>query len=172
MTSTNPLKTIRDRIWYDLIDAKFGDDYLTLYLVRQRNIRRWFKIFTIIFSAGGIFSAFASAKIPTIISLIAIGTVQVLQSIENFIIHSENDLDELRKLRMLYYARSIKLEKLWDSFNRDKIDEDEATNQFFALRELAGEIEELDSRLYIRSYNGLNKKANIKTTDYLNRYFL
>ena len=81
---------INDIIWYDLVNAKYGDEYLIVYIQKQRNIRKWFKILTILFSASGIFSAFQSLKIPTIISCIFIGIVQLATLIEGWIIHSEN----------------------------------------------------------------------------------
>ncbi len=163
--------TIQTKIWYDLVHTKFGDEYLVLYLGRQRTIRKWFKILTILFSASGIFSAFQSAKIPTIISCIAIGLVQVTTSIENFIIHSEDDLDSLSKLRLLYYDRTNKLEELWNSLQISKISNEEATTEFFNLRKSAKEIEELDNKLNVRNFKKLKSVADINTRTYLNTYY-
>lgn len=163
--------TIQTKIWYDLVHTKFGDEYLVLYLSRQRTIRKWFKILTILFSASGIFSAFQSAKIPTIISCIAIGVVQVATSIENFIIHSEDDLDSLSKLRLLYFDRTNKLEELWNSLQTSKITSEEATTEFFNLRKSAKEIEELDNKLNVRNFKKLKVFADNNTRTYLNTYY-
>jgi hypothetical protein len=163
--------TIETKIWYDLVHTKFGDEYLCLYLARQRSIRKWFKILTILFSASGIFSAFQSAKVPTIISCVAIGLVQLATSIENFIIHSEDDLDQLSKLRLLYFERTIKLEELWHSFMTNKISSEEATNEFFSLRKSAKVIEELDNKLNVRTFKKLKNIANTNTNNYLNTYY-
>lgn len=163
--------TIENKIWFDLVHTKFGDEYLCLYLGRQRTIRKWFKILTIVFSASGIFSAFQSAKIPTIISCAAIGLVQLATSIENFIIHSEDDLDQLSKLRLLYFERTIKLEELWHSFKTEKLSEEQATNEFFSLRKSAKEIEELDNKLNVRTFKKLKVIADTNTRNYLNTYY-
>ena len=163
--------TIDTKIWYDLVHTKYGDEYLVLYLGRQRTFRKWFKILTIIFSAGGIFSAFQSAKIPTIISCAAIGIVQLITSIENFIIHSEDDLDSLSKLRLQYYERTNKLEELWNSLTTKKISTEEATTEFFNLRKSAKEIEELDNKLNVRTFKKLKTIANSNTNNYLNTYY-
>ena len=163
--------TIQTKIWYDLVNTKFGDEYLVLYLSRQRTIRKWFKILTILFSASGIFSAFQSAKIPTIISCIAIGVVQVATSIENFIIHSEDDLDSLSKLRLLYFDRTNKLEELWNSLQTSKITSEEATTEFFNLRKSAKEIEKLDNKLNVRNFKKLKVFADNNTRTYLNTYY-
>ena len=163
--------TIINKIWYDLVHTKFGDEYLCLYLGRQRAIRKWFKILTIVFSAGGIFSAFQSAQIPTIISCLVIGIVQILTSIENFIIHTEDDLDRLSKLRLLYYDRTNKIEELFYSIKTKKITEEEASNEFFILRKSANEIEELDNKLNVRTFKGLKIIADRNTNNYLNTYY-
>lgn len=163
--------TIQTKIWYDLVHTKFGDEYLVLYLSRQRTIRKWFKVLTILFSASGIFSAFQSAKIPTIISCVAIGLVQVATSIENFIIHSEDDLDQLSKLRLMYFDRTNKIEELWHSLADKKITDQEATNEFFLLRKSAKEIEELDNKLNVRNFKKLKSIADVNTRTYLNTYY-
>jgi hypothetical protein len=163
--------TIDIKIWYDFVHTKYGDEYLVLYIGRQRTYRKWFKILTIIFSASGVFSAFQSAKIPTIISFIAIGLVQVATSVENFIIHSEDDLDSLGRLRLLYYEQSNKLEELWHSLYTDKISIEDATTEFFKLRTSAKAIEELDNKLNVRPFSKLKKTANSNTNKYLNTYY-
>lgn len=162
---------IKTKIWYDIVNIKYGDEYLILYLSRQRTIRKWFKILTILFSASGIFSAFQSAKIPTVISCAVIGLVQLATSIENFIIHSETDIDELSKLRLLYYDRTNKLEELWYSLLSKKITDDIAAESFFDLRKSAKEIEELDNKLNIRHFKKLLLKADTNTRNYLNTYY-
>ena len=163
--------TIDTKIWYDLVHTKYGDEYLVLYLGRQRTFRKWFKILTILFSASGIFSAFQSAKIPTIISCALIGLVQLVTSIENFIIHSEDDLDSLSKLRLQYYDRTNKLEELWNSLATNKMTDEEATTEFFNLRKSAKEIEELDNKLNVRTFKRLKAIANNNTNNYLNTYY-
>lgn len=159
------------KIWHDLVDSKYGDEYLILYLKRQKAIRKWFKIFTIIFSASGIFSAFQSAKIPTIVSCSLIGIVQLFTSIENFIIHSEDDLDRLSKLRLLYYDRTNRLEKLFDDLIAKKKTDEEATDVFFDLRESSKEIEDLDNKLNIRNFKKLIIIADTNTRNYLKSYY-
>src|SRR5258708_38969210 len=161
---------IRSSIWYELVNVKYGDEYLVLYLGRQRQIRKWFKGVTILCSAGGIFSASISAKIPTIISCGIIGLVQAAASIENFIIHSEKDLEELSKLRLLYYERTIKLERLWHEFECGKVDEDQASDNFFALKKSSVEIEKLDNKMNVRGYRKLKNKAEIVTKKYINTF--
>lgn len=163
--------SIKDKIWYDLVDTKFGDEYLIHYISRQRSIRKLFKVTTIVLSAGGIFSAFQSFKIPTIIFCSVTGVIQTLTTVENFLIHSEDDLDSLCSLRMKYYDRLHKLEILWHNIDNGKITEAEASDEFFELRKSSSEIETLDNKLDIKQFKKLKTKANTQTNDYLNTYY-
>ena len=162
---------INTTIWYDLVNSKYGDEYLVLYIQKQRNIRKWFKILTIIFSASGIFSAFQSLKIPTIISCVFIGIVQIATMIEGWIIHSEKEIDDLCNLRMYYYERTNQLEKLYHNYSIEKISENDAATHFFDLRNSAKQIEELDNKVNVRRYKKLIKKSDIRTNQYFKTYY-
>jgi hypothetical protein len=161
---------IRTNVWYDLVNAKMGDEYLALYIGRQREIRKWFKILTILLSANGIWSALKDFSWITIASCVVIAIVQFATSIENFIIHSENDIQKLGNLRLLYYDRTNKLEELWYKLQMAKVTESEAADIFFNFRDRAKEIEQLDNELNIRKFKGLYKKADVLTRNYLNSY--
>lgn len=162
---------IRDKIWNDLLDTKHGDEYLVLYISRQRNIRKMFKIFTILLSTGGALTALQSFKIPTIIFCLLAAVVQILTSIENFIIHSEDDLDSLCSLRMKYFDRVHDLEILWSNLEDKRVTNQEATAEFFKLRKSASEIEKLDNKLHIKKRKKLIARANLSTNEYLNTYY-
>ena len=158
--------TVRTKIWNDLLDSKKGDIYLVSYISNQRKWRKWFKIITILFSASGIFTAFKNLEIPTAISFIVIGTIQLMQSIENFLISSDKDLDEIKKLRLLYYERTIELEKLWIDFEENHIDELKAKGRLFKIMDGSKKIEDLDSSINIKSIRKLNKKAENEVNIY------
>lgn len=163
--------TMYNTVWFELADTKYGDEYLILYIGRQRTIRRWFKILTILFSASGIFSAFGNAQIPTIISCVIVGIVQLATSIESFIIHSESNIDELSKLRLLYFDKTNKLEELFYKLKNDKITDDDASKEFFELRGATKKIEELDTKLNIRGIKKLKEISHVRATNYLNKYY-
>ncbi|WP_312075728.1 hypothetical protein [Chryseobacterium sp.] len=161
--------TLRTKIWNNLLDAKKGDIFLVFYISSERNLRKWFKIITILFSASGIFTAFKNLEIPTVISFAVIGTIQLLQSIENFLILSEKDLDEIKKLRLSYYDQSIELEKLWIEFEEDHIDDEKAKKRLFKILDSSKKIEDIDSSLNITRKKRLDKKADVETRNYANK---
>jgi hypothetical protein len=104
---------IQEKIWHEFIDKRYGDEYLCRYISLQIEIKRWFKIGTILLSAGGIWTALKNLPLPTVISLTAIAIVQLATLIENQIIHSERQIEDLGKLRLLYYEQWNRLEKLF-----------------------------------------------------------
>jgi hypothetical protein len=160
------LLTLRTKIWNDLLDTKKGDVFLVSYISNQRKWKKWFKIITIVFSASGIFTAFKNLEIPTVISFVIIGIIQILQSIENFLILSEKDLDEIKKLRLSYYDKTIELEKLWIDFEDNHINEDQAKKRLFKIMESSKKIEDLDSSIDIKRMKRLDKKAETETNIY------
>lgn len=161
--------TLRTKIWNNLLDAKKGDTFLVFYISDERNLRKWFKIITILFSASGIFTAFKNLEIPTVISFAVIGIIQLLQSIENFLVLSEKDLDELKKLRLSYYDQSIELEKLWIELEENHIDDEKAKKRLFKILDSSKKIEDIDSSLNIKRKKRLDKKADAEIRNYANK---
>lgn len=159
---------IRDSIWTDFVHYKFGDDYLSEYIKREKSYRKYFKIITLLLSASGVWSAFQELKSYTIIFCLTIGLVQIISLIEGFIISSEKDLEEISGLRLMYYNHWNKLEKLCHCY--DTLNDEQCKDQFFTLRNEAKEIEQVADKMNIRKYKGLMKKADIATRKYLNEY--
>ncbi|TWF44684.1 hypothetical protein FHW36_101605 [Chitinophaga polysaccharea] len=161
--------SIDNKIWLDLVHAKKGDEYLVLYLCRQRDIRKYFKIVTIVFSAGGAMG-WAIWKPIAGFACAVIALVQLLGSIESFLIHNEDQLESLSKLRLLYYDRANRLEELWHDLVKNKVTDEEASTVFFELRKSAKEIEDLDNKLNIKKVKKLDAEAQYKTKVYLDTY--
>ena len=163
---------MRERIWHEMIQAKFGETYLAHYLQRQKQFRKWFKIVTILFSASGIFSwAIWKNGIFSMISCIAIAVVNLIGLIENQIVQSDTDFTGIADLRNLYITHLNKLEKLWTDLNLKIIDEKQAKEIFYELREYSREIEALDNKIFIASYKHLKGKTDSETRNYFKNNF-
>ena len=83
----------------------------------------------------------------------------------------EKEVEEIGKLRIFYYERSNKLERLFLEFRDDSTKEDDARSQLFALRDAAIEIEELDTKLNIKKHRKLFLKADTLAKKHLNQYY-
>lgn len=103
--------SLRNKIWYDLVDAKYGELYLALYISRQKRNKKIIKILTLIFSGSGALGWSFWHYIP-IIACVLVSIIQLLTLIENEIVKSDKELYEICELRKLYIAYFNKLDKL------------------------------------------------------------
>lgn len=167
------MKTI-DLVWHDFADAKFGDEYLIVFLARKKSWRKLFKFFTLLAAAGGVISALIDAKVPTVILCTAICAVQLLTVLENSFISSEKDIEKLINLRMMYCNYCAELENLFCALSEDNLTKEkeaEIQTQYFNLKkEKITTIEQVDTEIDIKKRKRLMKRADLTTRQYLNRY--
>lgn len=160
---------MRDKIWYEMVHCKFGDYYLAHLIDRQRETRKWFKIFTLIFSTSGVLGWKVWDYAP-ILACGLIATMQLISLIENQIVPMDKDIDNTADLRNKYNSYFNKLEKFWIYFNSKKLDDLQATDQFYKLRQIGTAIQAADNKLHIRRIQSLCNKANTETRNYFNQY--
>ncbi len=160
---------MRNKIWYELVQVKFGEKYLGLYLNYQYQLRKRIKIFTLIFSGSGIFGWKLWEPIAWI-ALVLITIIQVVSLIENQIVKNDKEILKIAELRELYLKYFNKLEKLWVDYGALTIDEKEATRLFFEYRTNNQEVEALDNELGIMPVNKLKLIADKETRQYLNTH--
>ena len=161
-----------NKIWYELTNIKYGEIYLSKYLGLQRTLKKWFKILTLIVSLSGILG-WKYFEDYVWIAFILIAIVQLLLLIENQIIRTDKEIDEISNLRMMYTRYFNKLEMLWDKYHSNQIKDKKAMDKYFELRQTIWErIEELDCKLNIKRYKKLMKHTVTETNHYLNKYHI
>lgn len=160
---------LRNKIWYDLIDAKYGEIYLAFYISKQKSLKKGIKITTLIFSGGGALGWTFWQYIPVVACLI-ISIIQLISLIENDIIRSDKEIEELCDLRNMYVTYFNQLDKLWFEINNN-YNEEKTSKSFFSLRKNEFlKIEKLDNKLYIRELKSILEKTDLKARDYLTKY--
>ena len=133
-----------NKIWYELVDIKYGEIYLTKYLSFHRRLKKTFNIITLLISVSGILG-WKYFENYAWIAFILIAIMQLFTLIENEIIRSDKEIEEISNLRMCYTKYFNKLEKLWSDIKLGKITTEEALECFFTLRQIDWEkIEEID----------------------------
>jgi hypothetical protein len=158
------------KIWYEMVDIKYGEIYLTKYLGFQRTLKKIFNILTLILSVSGILG-WKNFENYAWIAFILIAIMQLFTLIENEIIRSDKEIDDIASLRMMYTKYFNKIEKLWTKYEKGKISEEDSYNDFFILKETDWvSIEELDCKLNIKRYKWLEKKADSETRIYINKF--
>lgn len=161
---------MNDKIWFEMVDMKYGETYLTLYLELQRTLKKIFNILTLLLSVSGILG-WKYFENYVWIAFILIAIMQLFILIKNEIIRSDKEIEDIASLRMMYTRYFNKLERLWTEFECKKIDEEKSLEMFFQYKETDWEkIEELDCKLNIKEYNWLMNKADIKTNSYINKF--
>lgn len=158
------------KIWYEMIDIKFGEFYLTKYLGLQRTLKKTFAIMTIILSVSGILGW----KFFEDYAWIAFGLIAVMQLftlIENQIILSDKEIEQIAELKMAYTKYFNKLEQLWTEYKHDRIDTNTASDRFFEYKNTDwGNIESLDAKLNIKKYKRIVNHTDTETKEYITKF--
>lgn len=159
-----------NKIWYELVDIKYGEIYLTKYLSFHRRLKKTFNIMTLLISVSGILG-WKYFEDYAWIAFILIAIMQLFTLIENEIIRSDKEIEEISNLRMCYTKYFNKLEKLWSDIKLGKIKTEEALEYFFTLRQTDWEkIEEIDCSLDIKRFKKLENKSEEETNIYFNKH--
>ena len=158
-----------NKVWYELANMKYGEVYLSKYLNFQRTLKKTFQILTLLVSFSGILSwKYFENYVWIAFALIAI--VQLLLLIENQIIRSDKDIEEIGRLRMMYTKY---FNKLWTNYQYSRVAEIKGLDEYFEFRQNDWEqIEEIDTKLNIKRYKWLMNKTEIETNNYLNKYHI
>lgn len=159
-----------NKIWFEMVDKKYGEIYLTKYLSLQRNLKKYFTIMTLLVSVSGILS-WKFFEDYAWIAFVLIAIMQLVILIENQIIRSDKEIEEISNLRMMYTKYFNKLEQLYTEYHYDRITKENAIDRYFELRKTDWEkIEELDSKLDIKKYNYLMNESENESKQYINQY--
>lgn len=169
------MEQIKTLIWYEMVHAKFWEQYLSDYALYKFDYRKWFNIITMIISVIGA-SSFPIWKltennewVPSIIfGLMAVA--QVLAVFQKNMVSSNEQIEGMIKLRCLYIEYFNKMEHLY--IMKNQYNEEELIGMYYKLRSETIPIEKLKDSLNIRPYKRLIKKGETKAEEYLKpRYF-
>lgn len=158
---------MRNKVWYELLQARHSIEYCTLYCGFMRDCNKWFNAVVLVFSTSGIFG-WAIWKSYPVIACILIAIMQLLKLILPNFIFSDKEFKQLDEIQEFYYSLALKLDKLWHELNTDKIDEDSATQQYYILKEQEQGVIRKLNELNIRNYHWLYKEATKRTHHYIN----
>lgn len=169
---------IEKMIWYEMIHAKYWEQYLSDYSGYKIDIRKWINILTLVLSTIGASSWAAWKSLPegcewipsVIFALMGLG--QLVSILQKNVIADNNTLQSLYRLRTLYISYFNQLERLYIENNTFAFNENELIEKYYKLRETVYPIEELKDSLNINQIEKLDKKIMARVTDYLNsRYY-
>lgn len=161
---------MRNKIWYALGDAKKGEEYLGLYSMRVKSIRKVYKIIIIIIAALGLILWKVWQPVSVIACLlILIG--EIATKMEKQIVMTDANVIKLGDLRIKYIDLFNHLDRLWSDFNDECLSDDEIKKIYSEILQEKREIEELDNELYIPRVKKLDRQAENITLHYLNNHY-
>ena len=157
-----------DRLWNEIALIKYHYEYIILYLDWHKSIRKWIKITTTLFSAGGVFGwKIFETTLPQI-ACSGIAIIQLLTLVEGHIYMSDDKMEKGAEMKVTLHEYLLKLEEAWYKVRRSKLNEDELANIFFELKNKYGtKIQELENKVDLRDKKKLMLKADKYMRDYL-----
>ena len=97
--------------------------------------------------------------------------MQLFTLIENEIIRSDKEIEDISKLRIMYTRYFSKMEKLWTEFQGERISEEDASDKYFNYKDIDWiNIETLDTELNIKEFKKLMISTERDTNNYIHKY--
>lgn len=161
--------TIKDNLWYELVNAKKGEYYLSDLLLRQNKIRNFTDVLVLVFATLGVLGS----KIPNTDNWIPIGACiivaisQLIPLLNEKVIPSKNTIDKTNEIRAKKLTYFNHLERFWHEYENGVWDELSAIDNFYKLRLEGEEIENLDNSLYTKPIKSLSNKADKEAKEYI-----
>jgi phosphoribosylpyrophosphate synthetase len=147
-----------DIIWTSLVESKFKEIYIGHKIIQLKKFERNINIFLILSTSGSIASWMIWENLKLIWAII-IGISQVVSLIKPYFPYSEN-IKELKKFNSLYKKLNLKYEKLWNQISTGTIEEEEAMNDYFQLRDEENEFSDLSDEIIISNSDKIYNKSN------------
>ena len=159
-------------LWNELVHAKYWEQYISRYIGRKIDWRKWFNIATIILSVIGasswkLWDLLNGYEWVTSMVFGLVALLQVLSAIQKEIVIDNDTLQSLVKLRALYIGYFNKLERLFLDNENETFTKQEIEESYFTLRETVYPMEELKDTINIPGIKEIKKKGEREVIKYL-----
>ena len=161
---------VRNRIWEELKQAVVNKDCILRYNSRHRRYNRLYETFIAFTASAGAFGYIINTILP-LISTILIGIVSVTKAIFPSLIQKEEELSDLDKISDFYTKYLNDLEKLFYQFDNKIINENEAADLFFKIKDKEIEQQTKMNKLIRRISSKEQSILNQMSEDYLNKVY-
>jgi len=159
---------MKTRIWNELSQIKYNENYCVLLLAYKKRWLNNFNIVALIFSGAGVMGWGIWKEFP-LVACIIIGTVQLLKLIQPHIIPSEKKIEQLMKVTDFYFDYYNSLEQLWHKHPR--LSEVELEQEYYLLKKTEKEANNILKEILKKVNKGIDKMANERTGIYLSTNF-
>jgi len=166
---------IEELVWYELIHAKYWEQYISDYTGAKLDWRNIYNIIAISFAiiGGSTWGVWKSLDVEWVTPIMFgfMGVAQILSAIQKNVIIDTETVQSLTKLRSLYIAYFNKLERLFIKIEDKQLDKYQIEENYYTLRETVYQIEELKDILNITQLKKIDRKVEKRVIQHLkNRY--
>lgn len=158
---------MRNRIWYELCQAKHNHRYCILLLAYRRRLLNTFGLIILIFS-GGVMGWGIWKEVP-LVACIIIASIQLLRIVQPHLIPSEKQVDKLDSVTDFYFEYFNKLEKLWMSYERDELTEESVQNLFYDIKDTEKQVNKTLNEIIKTTNKKILAQASAESTSYLTK---
>lgn len=160
----------RNRIWEELKQAKANIICIQKYTDKRRGYNRAYNGFVAITASAGALGTLLNDKVPFFASML-IGFVSIIKSVLPNFVQGESELSSLDVLADFYNKYMNSLENIWYRFDHDIIDEKQAMDEFFKLKETECDKMSQMNRLVRNISRKFQKKIDDEAETYINRVY-
>lgn len=160
----------RNRIWEELKQAKANIICIQKYIDKRRGYNRAYNGFVAITASAGALGTLLNDKVPLFASML-IGFVSIIKSVLPNFVQGESELSSLDVLADFYNKYMNSLENIWYRFDHDIIDEKQAMDEFFKLKETECDKMSQMNRLVRNISKRFQKKIDEEAATYINRVY-
>jgi hypothetical protein len=160
----------RNRIWEELKQAKANIICIQKYTDKRRGYNRAYNGFVAITASAGALGTLLNDKVPLFASML-IGFVSIIKSVLPNFVQGESELSSLDVLADFYNKYMNSLENIWYRFDHDIIDEKQAMDEFFKLKETECDKMSQMNRLVRNISKRFQKKIDEEAATYINRVY-
>lgn len=160
----------RNRIWEELKQAKANIICIQKYTDKRRGYNRAYNGFVAITASAGALGTLLNDKVPFFASML-IGFVSIIKSVLPNFVQGESELSSLDVLADFYNKYMNSLENIWYRFDHDIIDEKQAMDEFFKLKETECDKMSQMNRLIRNISTRFQRKIDEEAKEYINRVY-
>lgn len=161
---------MRNRIWTELTQAKHNIEFATLYSDQQRLVLRVFNIGILAFSSAGIMGWKIWQNLP-LIACVVIAVLSLLKLLQPHLIMNEKQLKNLDDIHRFYADYYNQIEKLWYDFESGRLTEEQATDNFFKLKQQETDINPIIAETIRNKPKRIVNKCKLQSDQYFNQVF-
>lgn len=160
----------RNRIWEELKLAKANIICIQKYTDKRRGYNRAYNEFVAITASAGALGTLLNDKVPFFTSML-IGFVSIIKSVLPNFVQGESELSSLDVLADFYNKYMNSLENIWYRFDHDIIDEKQAMDEFFKLKETECDKMSQMNRLVRNISKRFQRKIDEEAETYIDRVY-